>query len=95
MGSGDFDGDGHLDIAFVDTDLIELTVLLGDGEGGFASAAVEGVTLPDNRIYDIFVTDVNADEKPDLVLLFEAAESRKNGSVRIYLGKGLKGDGGA
>jgi hypothetical protein len=95
MTAADFDGDGHLDIAFVDSDLLELTVLLGDGKGGFTQATVEGVTLPDNRIYDLHVADVNADGRPDLLFLYEASETKKNGSVRVYLGMGVKGDGGA
>lgn len=95
MASADFDGDGIADIAFVDTDRIELTVLLGDGKGGFTQATVEGVTLPDNRVYDLHVDDVNGDGRPDLVFLFEAGEMKKNGSVRVYLGMGAKGDDGA
>lgn len=95
MGAGDFDGDGNLDFAFVDTDLIELAVMLGDGKGGFTQATVEGVTLPDTSIYDIHVADVNADGRPDLVFLYEASETKKIGMVRVYLGMGVKGDGGA
>lgn len=90
MGTGDFDADGNLDIAFIDTDLVELTVLLGNGKGEFRQAKVEGATLPDNLIYDLHVADLNDDGISDLVFLFEADENRKNGSVRVLLGRGAR-----
>lgn len=90
MDAGDFDGDGNLDVAFVDSEELELKVLLGDGKGAFTMARVEGVSLPDNETYDLHVADLNGDGRDDLVLLFEATETRKTGSIRVYLSRGAK-----
>src|SRR5207244_2581265 len=38
MALGDVNGDGRLDLALTDHDLYAVTVLLGDGKGGFAPA---------------------------------------------------------
>lgn len=93
LANGDFDGDGNLDLAYVPSRASELVILLGDGKGNFEQAAVEGVKLPPQRTYDLLVRDLNGDRKPDVLLMFEAAEatafSGKNGSVRVYLNRGV------
>jgi hypothetical protein len=92
MGNGDFDGDGNLDVAYVAGDATNLSILLGDGKGGFRSAEVTGIEVPPQRTYDLVVTDLNRDKRPDVLLMFEAkqatATSPRNGSVRVYLNQG-------
>lgn len=92
MASGDFDGDGQLDVAYAVAESTNLTILLGDGKGGFKRAEVVGIELPPQRTYDLIVTDLNRDKRPDVLVMFEArqatATSPKNGSVRVYLNQG-------
>ncbi|MDP9190941.1 MAG: VCBS repeat-containing protein [Acidobacteriota bacterium] len=92
MASGDLDGDGNLDVAYVVTGSNDLVILLGDGKGGFAPAEVLGLELPPQRTYDLIVTDLNRDKRPDIVVMFEArqatATSLRNGSVKVYLNQG-------
>lgn len=92
MATGDFDGDGSLDVAYAVADSADLTILLGDGKGGFKRAEAVGVHLPPQRTYDLIVTDLNRDKRPDVMVMFEAKQatvtSPKNGSVRVYLNQG-------
>jgi hypothetical protein len=94
LGSGDFDGDGNLDIVYTQYDPREAVILLGDGKGEFTRASVEGIAIPALRNYDLTVTDVNGDKRPDILILFEAesanAMSKKNGRVQVYLNQGPK-----
>ncbi len=89
MASGDVDGDGNLDVAYVTAQSSELTILLGDGKGGFKRAEATGIELPPQRSYDLVLEDVNRDRRPDVLVMFEASQatafSPKNGSVRVYL----------
>ena len=92
MSNGDFDGDGNLDVAYAVADSTDLSILLGDGKGGFKRAEATGVKLPSLRTYDLIVTDLNRDKRPDIVVMFEAkqatATSPRNGSVKVYLNQG-------
>lgn len=97
IAAGDFDGDGKLDIAFTNFESPEkrnLTILLGDGQGGFRRATIEGVTLPARSTYDLTAADVNGDGRPDLIVMFEADESglggTKTGSIHVLLNRGVK-----
>ena len=88
----DFDGDGKQDVMFTRHDPREAVLLLGDGKGGFSRAAVEGIPLRPQSNYDILVADVNADSRPDVILMYEAESatslSARNGSVHVYLNRG-------
>lgn len=98
----DMDGDGNLDIAYVDSTQHEVVILLGDGKGGFTRAAAEGLKLMDLGMYDLKVVDVNGDKKPDVIVMYESGASTnaaeaaatptfasRNGSVHVLLNRGL------
>jgi hypothetical protein len=91
MASGDFDGDGNLDIAFTMFETKEIVILLGDGKGNFKKAEVSGIRLAPNPFYDIRVADVNGDGRPDIIIGYEAAGStltNRDGSIHVYLNEG-------
>jgi len=91
MGTGDFDGDGNLDVAFTIFESREVVILLGDGKGNFKKADVGGVKLAPNPFYDLKVADVNGDGRPDLLIGYEAAGltiTQHDGSIHVYLNQG-------
>ena len=103
IATGDFDGDGNLDVIVTreESDNREAVILLGDGNGGFTRARVEGLTLDDNNIYDIKVADVNGDGLPDVILMYETLERKREdfrrmavgsqtGSIKVFLNRGGK-----
>lgn len=96
LASGDFDGDGNLDIIVVKEDPRETLILLGDGRGNFRTAKFDGLTIDPNRIYDIKVADVNRDGRPDVILMYETSSSgaftEKDGSIRVFLNTGTSKD---
>ena len=66
---GDFNGDGHLDVAAVyssaSANRQDLHVLLGDGSGSFATTTT---ALPENRhVLSLQAADVTGDADADLV----------------------------
>lgn len=85
MGSADFDGDGNLDVVYYNAPQREYVFLLNDGKGNFSQARLEGIEGLPNTIYDIKVADVNADSKPDVIVMYEKGEQSGEGSVRVYL----------
>jgi len=90
MGPGDFDGDGNLDLAFINMESREVVILLGDGKGNFKKAAVSGVKVDSNPIYDLRVADVNGDGHPDLIMGYESGGSSlgdRNGAIHVFLWK--------
>lgn len=92
VSNGDFDGDGKLDILYTILDPREAVILLGDGDGGFKRATVQGLNLSGLRNYDVRVADVNKDKKPDVIVMYEAESStafaKKNGKVQVFLNRG-------
>jgi hypothetical protein len=92
IATADFDRDGKNDVMFTRHDPREAVLLLGDGKGGFAHAAVEGITLRPQSNYDLMVADVNADSRPDVIVMYESESatslSVKNGSVHVFLNRG-------
>lgn len=63
---GDFNGDGHLDVAAADKVSNSISVLLGNGDGTLQAATTIVVT---GSPISIFASDLNVDGKSDLVLV--------------------------
>jgi len=64
---GDFNGDGHLDLAIANEDSNNVTVLLGDGTGRF-TAAPGSPYHTGNSPTSVAVADMNGDGRPDLAI---------------------------
>jgi flagellin len=86
IASGDFDGDGSSDIAFVSRDDGRIYVYKNDGAGNFSlkEAKVTGNTT--QRLNTLSVADMNGDG----ILDFLTADYATNGEsgFRVYLGNG-------
>ncbi len=88
---GDLNGDGHLDIITTTTDRRKsqdaasraLTVLSGDGRGGFRQSQISMRTL---HPWFVVLSDVNGDGKPDLV-----TTHTERSELTVLLGDGKGG----
>ena len=81
--TGDLNGDSKPDIAATHHDMNQLTVLMGDGRGGF----VEATASPfdgGGKLFHAFIIDVNRDGKMDVL-------AAGGDSVRVMLGDGRGG----
>jgi len=81
----DVNGDGKLDITTANQNDKSVSVLLGDGKGGFRSAVGSPFKVGGSP-YPHAVGDVNGDAKPDIV-----APNIQEGTVSILLGDGEGG----
>ena len=81
---GDFNGDGKLDLAVANLFSDNVTILLGDGKGGFSKPAGSPVGAGFEP-FSVAVGDFNGDGKPDL------AVTSTVGGVTILLGDGKGG----
>jgi FG-GAP-like repeat len=82
--TGDFNGDGKLDIALLELDSSSqslLGILLGNGDGTFQPVITSG---PNNFGIWMAAADFNRDGKTDLILLSNDTE----GSVEVFLSNG-------
>ena len=79
---GDFNGDGIADLAVVNAGSGNLTILLGNGTGGFAQAPGSPI-LAGNLPYAVAIGDFNSDGKTDL-----AVANVNSRDISILLGDG-------
>ncbi|MFD8141885.1 FG-GAP-like repeat-containing protein [Streptomyces sp. NPDC059708] len=89
IAAADLNGDGHQDLVTSNNTSGTLSVLLGDGHGGFAapSSVSAGVALPSK----LKLADVNEDGKQDAVLVAPGTP----GNIAVLLGDGSGGFGAA
>lgn len=81
IASGDWNGDGKIDLAVVNSGSHDLTLLLGDGTGAFTS---QTIPLPGGGSPNYVVSgDFDGNNKPDLAVSDEA-----NNTVSILLNNG-------
>jgi len=78
---GDFNGDGLQDLALVDAANDTLSVLLGNGRGGFVAAPGPGTAV--GNVSHVAVGDFSGDGKLDL-----AYANANNDTVSVFLGNG-------
>jgi FG-GAP-like repeat/FG-GAP repeat len=84
---GDLNRDGKLDLAFANHTAKHLTVLLGDGRGGFAPAPGSPFAVAVRpHTHGVAVGDLNGDGNPDLL-----TDSWGDDQVAILLGDGKGG----
>jgi len=90
--SADFNGDGKPDVVTTDQDQNAVTILLGDGNGGFREAA--GSPFPAGEApWSLAIGDVNGDGKLDLAVIpydRDVTDPRHLG-VTVLLGDGRGG----
>lgn len=79
----DLNGDRKPDIVATHHDMSQLTVLLGDGRGGFVEATASPFDFGDKAFHAV-VSDVNRDDKMDVV-------AAGGDSVRVMFGDGRGG----
>ena len=77
---GDFNGDGNQDLVTANLQANDVTVLLGDGSGGFAPATASPLAVGGGP-YAIAVGDFNRDGIQDF-----AVASKYAGNVAVFLG---------
>jgi hypothetical protein len=78
--TGDFNGDGKLDLAVNNANANTLSILLGNGDGTFQPKA----DYPTGSFpQEVLVSDFNGDQKADVAVL-----NKGDNTVGIFLGKG-------
>ena len=87
IAAGDVNGDGNLDLAFANHDTTYLTVLNGDGKGGFRPAPGSPFTVQSKpHPHGIVIADFNVDGKPDL-----ATDDWQNNRITVVFNDGRGG----
>lgn len=86
--TGDFDGDGYLDLATANTNLTafnssNISILLGNGDGTFNTASNH--PIPQVGLLATALADLNDDGKPDLAA---GSLAPGNDDVSVFLGNG-------
>jgi len=80
---GDFNMDGKPDLAVTFPQVDSVSILLGNGSGGFSVSTISGFSFP----WSVAVGDFNLDGKPDLAVTNDAS----SGTVTVLLGNGSGG----
>ena len=84
IATGDFNSDGNLDLLIANTETPYLTLLLGDGKGGFAPAPHSPFdTHSHPHVHGVAVADFNGDGKLDAV-----TDSWGYNQILMFLGDG-------
>jgi FG-GAP-like repeat len=84
IAAGDFNGDGNLDLVIANTGTPYLTILLGDGKGGFKPSAHSPFATTSNpHVHGVAVGDFNGDGKLDVV-----TDSWGNNQILMFAGDG-------
>ncbi len=82
VATGDFSGDGKLDLAVANLNDSSVSIMLGNGSGGFTQAAGSPLSVG-SQPRSIGISDFNADGRFDLAVANAGA-----GTVSVYLGTG-------
>jgi uncharacterized protein (TIGR03437 family) len=85
VATGDFNGDGKPDIAIANSGSNNVTILLGNGSGGFSIAAGSPVAVG-SKPMAIVVKDFDKDGRMDLAVV-----NQTSGNVSVLLGNGAGG----
>lgn len=84
LATGDFDQDGHLDLAGGTGDG-RIYVFLGDGKGGFSREATEDLAAEATcRVYDLGIADLDGDRRGDLVAAFAGEQCPEGGRMSAW-----------
>jgi hypothetical protein len=84
LSSGDFDGDGHVDLAVMNSDPSQPTVLFGDGHGAVTATVTASVALKHG--VGVVAADFNGDQRADLAATSGTGISGYPQSVQLLLG---------
>jgi hypothetical protein len=88
---GDFNGDGHADLALAGSVGNGLQILLGNGNGAFSAAPVVSPAPVGSGGISLTIGDFNGDGIPDLAMVYygtNAVYTTVNSNVLVYDGKG-------
>jgi hypothetical protein len=80
IAAADFDGDGKIDLVTANNQAKDVSILLGDGEGGFH---LKGVFLTAQGPFTVAAADFNGDGKQDL-----AVACKSSSTLSLLLAKG-------